>query len=77
VTARRQNLRVDAFRTPEEFRAYFKTTYGPTISIYKANAGDPDKVVALDRDPADLARRFTNDDGSLDWESLLLTAVRS
>jgi ubiquinone/menaquinone biosynthesis C-methylase UbiE len=77
VAARRQTLRVDAFRTPEEFRDYFKTNYGPTISIYKANAGDPDKVVALDRDPADLARRFTNDDGSLDWESLLLTAVRS
>lgn len=77
VVARRQSLRVDAFGTPEEFREYFKTNYGPTIAVYKANAGDPDKLVALDNGLADLARRFTNSDGSLDWEYLLLTAQRS
>ena len=77
VEARRQKLRVDVFGTPEEFREYFKTNYGPTIAVYKFNAADPDKVAALDKDLADLGRRFTNSDGSLDWEYLLLTAQRS
>ncbi len=44
--------------------------------MYKAISGDPDKVAALDRDLADLAREFDVGDGSfaMDWEYLLLTA---
>jgi ubiquinone/menaquinone biosynthesis C-methylase UbiE len=76
VAVRRQTVRIDHFETPEAFRDYFKTNYGPTIAVYKSIAEDPEKVAALDRDLADLARRY--DHGAqttvLDWEYLLLTA---
>lgn len=77
VVASRQSVRVDHFRTPEEFRDYFKAHYGPTIAAYRYIAADPDRVAALDRDLADLARRHTsgaNGTTSMDWEYLLLTA---
>jgi SAM-dependent methyltransferase len=76
VVARRQELRVDRFDSPEAFRDFFKTHYGPTIAAYKGIADDPDRVAALDRDLVELARRY--DVGTvateLDWEYLLLTA---
>jgi ubiquinone/menaquinone biosynthesis C-methylase UbiE len=76
VVARRQELRVDRFESPEAFRDLFKTCYGPTIATYKGIADDPDRVAALDRDLVELARRY--DVGTvataLDWEYLLLTA---
>jgi SAM-dependent methyltransferase len=78
VVARRESVRVDAFGTPEAFRDYFKANYGPTIAVYRSIADDPDKVLALDADLAELGRR--NDVGTgatiLDWEYLLLTAHR-
>lgn len=78
VTARRQAVRVDRFADPEEFRDFFKTCYGPTVAAYRALAAEPDRVAALDRDLADLARR--NDHGTagtvMDWEYLLITARR-
>jgi ubiquinone/menaquinone biosynthesis C-methylase UbiE len=77
VDARRESLRIDTFQTPEAFRDFFKTYYGPTISVYKALADDPDRVAALDRDLADLARRFDLGGGAMDWEYLLLTARRT
>jgi hypothetical protein len=76
IVARRQTVRVDRFRTPAEFRDYFKARYGPTIAAYRGIADDPERVAALDRDLADLARR--HDRGTqttvLDWEYLLFTA---
>jgi ubiquinone/menaquinone biosynthesis C-methylase UbiE len=80
VTARRGNVRVDRFDDPETFREYFKTHYGPTIVAYRGIAEDPDRINALDRDLADLARRFDygTDTTVMDWEYLLLTArIRS
>jgi SAM-dependent methyltransferase len=79
VTAEVRTLPVTRFDPPEAFRDYFKTNYGPTIAAYRFNADDPEKVAALDRDLADLARRFSRGDGSvaLDWEYLLLTARRA
>jgi ubiquinone/menaquinone biosynthesis C-methylase UbiE len=79
VEARRQTLRVEHFGAPEEFRDYFKANYGPTIVVYRNIADDPDRVAALDRDLADLARRFDTGDGRtvMEWEYLLLTAKRS
>ena len=79
VTARRQSLHVDRFETPEAFRDFFKAYYGPTIAVYKANADAPDRVAALDRDLAELARRFDVGSGAtaMDWEYLLLTARRT
>jgi ubiquinone/menaquinone biosynthesis C-methylase UbiE len=76
VTARRDNVRVDRFDDPETFREYFKTNYGPTIVAYRGIAEDPDRIDALDRDLADLARRFDygTDTTVMDWEYLLLTA---
>ncbi|MGC5019229.1 class I SAM-dependent methyltransferase [Micromonospora sp. DT47] len=79
VVARRQALRVDEFATPEAFRDFFKTNYGPTVAAYRGIADDPDRTAALDRDLAELARR--NDRGAgatvMEWEYLLFTARRS
>jgi hypothetical protein len=65
---------------PEAFRDYFKACYGPTIADYRSIAEDPERVAALDRDLADLARRHdvagNGDHGAgtiMDWEYLLLT----
>lgn len=76
---RRDALRVDLFDEPGDFRDYFKSRYGPTISVYERIAGDPDKVAALDEALAGLAR--DHDRGaptlSMDWEYLLVTARRA
>lgn len=74
VVARRQKVRIDNFATGEAFRDYFKACYGPTIVTYRSLADDPDRVAALDRDLAELARRHDLGDGAMDWEYLLLTA---
>ena len=77
ITATRRTLVVDNFKTPAEFREYFKNVYGPTIAVYRFNADDPDKGAALDRDLDALAQRFGANDGPMEWEYLLVTAVRS
>ena len=76
IAAERRVLTVDHFATPEDFREYFKARYGPTIAVYRSIADDPDRVAALDRELAELARRSDRGTGStvLDWEYLLLTA---
>ncbi len=77
VRAERRALAVDRFATPEEFRDFFKATYGPTIAAYKGIADQPERVAALDQELADLAARYltASDDGAvMDWEYLLLTA---
>jgi ubiquinone/menaquinone biosynthesis C-methylase UbiE len=79
VSASRANLRVDHFRTPADFRDYFKSHYGPTIVVYRSIADDPEKVAGLDRALEELAERHdVGTDGStvLDWEYLLLTCER-
>jgi SAM-dependent methyltransferase len=76
VSTERRVVRVEAFARPEDFREFFKACYGPTIAAYKFNAGDPDKVAALDEALAEVARRFDiGDDGAsvTEWEYLLLT----
>lgn len=79
MTIRRQAVRVDRFASPEEFRDYFKARYGPTVAAYRGIADDPDRVAALDRDLADLARRHDRGTGStvMDWEYALITARKS
>jgi hypothetical protein len=78
LTAVTRMLRVDLFPTPEAFRDFFTSHYGPTIATYRYIADDPDKVAALDRDLADLARRFDHGTTStrMDWEYTLITATR-
>ncbi|GAB2595207.1 class I SAM-dependent methyltransferase [Microlunatus antarcticus] len=75
LVARQQTLRVDRFATGAEFRDFMKATYGPTIAVYAAVAGDPDEVAALDADLAALGERSLVD-GTMEWEYLLATARR-
>jgi SAM-dependent methyltransferase len=81
VGAERRTVRVDRFETPEMFRDYFKERYGPTISVYKNIAGEPERAAALDGALVDLARDGdlgTGADGTvLEWEDLLFTARRA
>ena len=76
LVAQRQTLAVEQFPTPEAWREYWKTVYGPTIAVYRHIAGDPGEVAALDRDLTDLAVRYDRGTGStvLDWEYLIITA---
>jgi SAM-dependent methyltransferase len=76
VSVRRQSVRVDHFDEPEGFRDYFKARYGPTIAVYRSLAEDSERVAALDRDLAELARRHDRGDETtvMDWEYLLVTA---
>lgn len=50
-------LPVDHFMSPEEFCAYYKAHFGPTIATYAGIADDPERIAALDRDFLDYARR--------------------
>lgn len=79
VVTRRQSVPVEAFGSPEAFRDYFKANYGPTVAAYRGIADDPDRVAALDRDLADLARRHGLGRGetTLKWEYLLVTARKA
>ncbi|MFE0582176.1 class I SAM-dependent methyltransferase [Streptomyces sp. NPDC058874] len=73
VVARRRTVRVSLFKNPWDFREFFKACYGPTIAVYRAAGGDPDKVAALDEVLDALAAEHTTD-GVMEWEYLLLTA---
>lgn len=76
VTTTRQAVTVERFSTPEEFRDYFKDRYGPTVAAYRALGEDIDRIAALDRDLADLARRHDRGHRTtlMDWEYLLAVA---
>jgi SAM-dependent methyltransferase len=79
VVARRQTVEVGGWASPEAWRDYWKSVYGPTIVAYRAIAEDPDRVAALDHELAALAARYDHGAGTtvMDWEYLLLTARRS
>lgn len=72
----RHALPVDRFATAADLREFFKSRYGPTIAVYRANAEDPERCEALDRDLEALADRFGAADGLMEWEYLLVTAER-
>ena len=76
VRTETRTLRVTHYTSPEAFRDYFKTNYGPTISAYRFIADDPDRVAALDHDLAELGQRFDvgTDSYVLDWEYLIFIA---
>ncbi|HET6560549.1 MAG TPA: class I SAM-dependent methyltransferase [Marmoricola sp.] len=76
VTAEARDLVVDRFADGEEFLAFFKATYGPTIAAYKGLEGSPERAAELDGELLELARRFTPEPGRMAWEYLLLTATR-
>ena len=77
VRAERRTVRIDRFADGAQFRDYFKSTYGPTIAVYKAIAADSDRVAALDAALADLGDHHLDGDGAMAWEYLLLTARRT
>jgi SAM-dependent methyltransferase len=76
VVVERRRLHVDRFASSGEFREFFKARYGPTVAVYRANAADPERCAALDRDLDALADRYGAAGGSMEWEYLLLTARR-
>jgi ubiquinone/menaquinone biosynthesis C-methylase UbiE len=81
VQARKQTVKITSFHHPEDFVRYFKSHYGPTISVYKFLGGDEDKVKALDTALTELAEAFSDAHGDMpsqmDWEYLLLTARKA
>ena len=75
----RRKVRITHFAEPADFREYFKTNYGPTISAY-AQQPDAERAAALDADLDGLAARFDVGDSGhlvLEWEYLLVTAGRA
>jgi SAM-dependent methyltransferase len=81
VVARRQTVTVGGFATPEAFRDFWKSVYGPTIAAYRGIADDPERTAALDRELAALTARYDRGIGSgsivMEWEYLLFTARRA
>ncbi|WP_432967976.1 class I SAM-dependent methyltransferase [Dactylosporangium sp. CA-233914] len=77
VTTELRTVRIERFAEPDAFREYFKTNYGPTLAVYRSLADDPARTAELDAALDALAARFRAGDGSMQWEYLLLTAVRS
>jgi ubiquinone/menaquinone biosynthesis C-methylase UbiE len=75
LSAEPRTVLVDAFATGAEFRDYFKASYGPTIVAYRALGDDADRVAELDGVLADLGDRHL-EDGRMEWEYLVVTAVR-
>ena len=81
VHARKQSLAVRSFHQPEDFLRYFKSHYGPTISVYKFLGEDAKKVKELDHALIELADSFGDAHGDspfqMEWEYLLLTAKKA
>lgn len=65
------------FDSAEDFRDFFRSSYGPAVATYRGIADEPEKVAALDDALADLARGDMDADGRMEWEYLLVTARRS
>lgn len=72
----RRAVHVPIFGSGAEFRDFFKANYGPTIVTYRFIADDADRVAELDAALAGLADRHLAD-GAMDWEYLLVVAVRA
>ncbi|MET1089024.1 MAG: class I SAM-dependent methyltransferase [Arthrobacter sp.] len=81
VQVRKQSLTVRSFHQPADFVRYFKSHYGPTISVYKFIGEDADKAKELDKALTDLAESFGDAHGDvpfqMEWEYLLFTAKKA
>src|SRR5688500_15702538 len=81
IEAHKQRVTITSFHKPDDFLHYFKSHYGPTISVYKYLAGDEDKVKALDEALTELASAYGDAHGDspfqMKWEYLLLTARKA
>ncbi len=76
VRAEKRTVSVAAFRETGDFRRFFSTRYGPTIAVYTSLADDAVRTAALDAALDDLAARFGEGSGEMQWEYLLFTATR-
>lgn len=76
LVASRESVTVDCFDRLEDFRDFFRARYGPVMSVYRAVAGEPERLSALDSDVVELARRHDRGTATtvMDWEYLLVTA---
>lgn len=74
--AEKRSVAIDSFDTGAEFRDFFKACYGPTIVAYRGIADDASRTAELDAALAELGDRYV-DSGTMRWEYLLVTAVRS
>jgi hypothetical protein len=72
----KDTLSVPRFPDGATFRDFFKRTYGPTIAVYRSLADDPARTAELDAAlEAHGDRHVTS--GPMEWEYLLLTAIRA
>ncbi|GGL07308.1 class I SAM-dependent methyltransferase [Nocardia jinanensis] len=74
---RRERAVVECFADGAAFRDFFKTNYGPLVTMYRTLAGDPDRAAQLDRELADLGAAHDLGGGRMEWEYLLVTAQRA
>jgi ubiquinone/menaquinone biosynthesis C-methylase UbiE len=81
VKAEKRTVAIRSFHHPEDFLHYFKSHYGPTISVYKFLGEDADKANALDKALTELADTYLEAHGDataqMEWEYLLLTAKKA
>jgi ubiquinone/menaquinone biosynthesis C-methylase UbiE len=81
VKAEKRTLAIRSFHQPQDFLRYFKSHYGPTISVYKFIGDDAEKAKALDTGLIELAESFGEAHGDavwqMQWEYLLLTAKKA
>ena len=79
--ARRQTLAVRSFHQPGDFVRYFKSHYGPMISVFKFIGEDAGKARELDAALTGLAESFGDAHGDspfqMEWEYLLFTAKKA
>ena len=73
LTARRQTITFAVTDSPVEFREWWKTHYGPTIAVYKAQE-DP---TALDTAFLEFLERSQQPDGTWEAEYHVVTADRT
>ena len=72
----RRMLVVDRFADAEEFLAFFKGNYGPTIAVYARHREDPGSTSQLDEALLALAQaHFRPGEPVMEWEYLLATSV--
>ncbi|MFG1929333.1 class I SAM-dependent methyltransferase [Mycobacterium sp. NPDC048908] len=77
LVMQRRTLPVHHFADGAAFRDYFKATYGPTITAYRNNAAQPDRVAALDGAIAEVGDAVLKGGGRMQLEYLLVTARKA
>lgn len=75
VTTQRGLLRVTRFDTARAVHEYFKNNYGPTIEAYDNIGSNQVLAAELDAQLVELADEYLIN-GAMDWEYLLLTAIK-